>query len=213
MKEWWDERYRHEQFIWDKVPSKCTASSLELLKQKGIKKILDVPCGYGRDTVFLTKNGFDVTGLDRSEEAIKLANSYALEEGLTIDFIQGDVNNIDFPDSSFDAIISNRFLHLVHIDEHQEKVAKELHRVVKDDGLLILTTRSIDDPDCNQKNFIKDNIYELKERPGHTIRFNTNAELKKIFSPFNEITFETLEEPESLDRTVNCCLLKIVAKK
>jgi 2-polyprenyl-3-methyl-5-hydroxy-6-metoxy-1,4-benzoquinol methylase len=121
MINWWNDRYKNEQFIWDKVPSKCTESSLEYLKSIGVKKILDLPCGYGRDSVFLTKNGFDVTGVDRSHEAIKLAQSWANEEGLNIDFIAGDATNLDFPNEHFDAIVSNRFIHLLYNDEDQKK--------------------------------------------------------------------------------------------
>jgi ubiquinone/menaquinone biosynthesis C-methylase UbiE len=213
VKEWWDERYKNEQFIWDKGPSKCTESSVEYLKSKGIKKVLDVPCGYGRDSIYLAKNGFEVVGVDRSNEALKLATDWAKNEGLSVNFLEGDISNLEFPDEHFDAIISNRYLHLVHDDEQQKKVAQEMHRVVKDDGLLVLATRSIQDPDCSQDNHVKEKVYELKNRPGHFIRFNTLGELKKLFGHFEEISFEKIEEPESMERTVNCDLIKLIAKK
>jgi ubiquinone/menaquinone biosynthesis C-methylase UbiE len=210
---WWDNRYKNEQYIWDKVPSKCTETSLDILKSQGIKKILDLPCGYGRDSIFLSKNGFEVTGIDRSKEAIKLAQSWAQEEGLNIEFLQGDATELEFLDETFDAIVSNRFLHLVYDNKSQEKVSKEMHRVIKDNGLLILATRSIKDPDCNKKNEIDEELHELHDRPGHKIRFNTIEELQTLFGHFEEITVETVEELESLERQISCNLLKIVAKK
>ena len=118
-----------------------------------------------------------------------------------------------FPDNHFDAIVSNRFLHLVYEDDLQKEVTKEMHRVLKDGGLLILSTRSTEDPDCIPKNKINETLHEIKDRPGHKIRFNTKDELKKIFNHFSEITHETLEEAEAFDRQFKCHLLKIIAKK
>ncbi|MFH1404091.1 MAG: class I SAM-dependent methyltransferase [Candidatus Altiarchaeota archaeon] len=213
MKDWWENRYRSEQFIWGEEPSECTRSVIDFLKDRGVKRILDLPCGYGRDSIFLAKNGFEVMGIDRCGEAIKLAKEYARREGLEISFIEGDATQLDMPDDSFDAIVSNRFLHLVYEDELQDKVAKEMHRVIRKDGYLVLATRSTEDPDCNEKNSIEGKVHELQDRRGHMIRFNTHDEIKSVFSHFKELTIEKMQELESLERRINCSLLRIIARK
>jgi hypothetical protein len=88
-----------------------------------------------------------------------------------------------------------------------------MHRVIKDDGVLILATRSIKDPDCNEQNKVDGKVFELNDRPGHKIRFNTLNELNTLFGHFEELQIETLEELESLERRINCDLIKIIAKK
>jgi ubiquinone/menaquinone biosynthesis C-methylase UbiE len=213
MDMWWDSRYKTEQFIWDKIPSKCAETSLNHLKEMGVKKILDLPCGYGRDSIFLSKSGFDVVGVDRSHEAINLAKQWASDEGVDVEFQQADATNLTFPDESFDAIISNRFLHLCYDDETQLTVTNEIYRLVKSGGLVILATRSIEDPDCTDYNNLYKRVYEIKDRPGHKIRFNTIDELKSLFGNFNHLTIEKIEELEALDRNINCQLIKIIAMK
>ena len=40
----------------------------KLMKQKSVKKILDLGCGSGRHTIFLAKNGFEVLSVIRSSD-------------------------------------------------------------------------------------------------------------------------------------------------
>ena len=164
MEKWWNERYKQEGFIWHKNPSKCIETGLDYLKEHNVSTILDLPCGYGRDSNFLSKQGFEVTGIDRSKEAIKIAQNWANQDGIQIKFEVGDATNLPYPDNSFDAIVSNRFLHLVYDDNQQKKVISEIKRVLKDDGLVILSTRSLKDPDCHHNNKIE----EKKNKENHS---------------------------------------------
>ena len=74
-------------------------------------KILDAGYGTGRWLLYLRKLGYDITGLDISEEALRTIRSY----DNSIPVVQGDVEHTQFGDGAFTAIIS------LGVVEHFEK--------------------------------------------------------------------------------------------
>lgn len=58
-------------------------------------RALDVGCGTGRDAVHLTKLGWRVTGVDFAEDALVKARRRAADEGVHVEWIQGDVGRLD----------------------------------------------------------------------------------------------------------------------
>ncbi len=74
------------------------------LKHNKTVRILDVGCGTGRHSIELTKRGYNVTGVDLSENQIKRAREKAQEAGVTIDFQIQDARNLSF-DGEFDLAI------------------------------------------------------------------------------------------------------------
>lgn len=58
-------------------------------------RALDVGCGTGRDAVHLTKHGWRVTGVDFAEDALVKARRRAADEGVEVEWIQGDVGRLD----------------------------------------------------------------------------------------------------------------------
>jgi SAM-dependent methyltransferase len=58
-------------------------------------RALDVGCGTGRDAVYLTKHGWRVTGIDFAEDALAKAKVRAADEGVQVEWIQGDVGRLD----------------------------------------------------------------------------------------------------------------------
>ena len=61
----------------------------ELPKTTG--QILDLACGAGRLAVMLAQNGYQVSGVDLSEEMLALAEMHAREADLAIPFMQGNM--------------------------------------------------------------------------------------------------------------------------
>jgi ubiquinone/menaquinone biosynthesis C-methylase UbiE len=83
-------------------------------------RVLDVACGSGRHALALARRGFDVTGLDVSEEAITFARSAADAEGLAVDFHVADMQRLSvvLAEASFSAVVcmGNAFGYLEHDD-------------------------------------------------------------------------------------------------
>lgn len=77
---------------------------VEALALEAPMRVLDVGCGPGRHSLALARRGFDVVGVDRSEEFITLARDAAAEESLTARFDVADVRDLAY-DGEFDVAI------------------------------------------------------------------------------------------------------------
>jgi len=114
------------------------------------KKILDIACGTGYGCKMFVECGAKyVIGCDISNETVDYAKEHFLEKD--IEFHKKDIRNLDFPDETFDCVVS--FETLEHITE-QEHVIDELKRVLKKGGILIISTpnkevRSLDEENTN----------------------------------------------------------------
>lgn len=99
-------------------------------------KLLDVGCGSGIVTKPLEKKGYSVTGLETDPRAISLCERKALEVRKV------DVSREPFPfeDSLFDVVTC--FELIEHIKD-PDNMLTEIHRVLKEDGLLIISTPNI----------------------------------------------------------------------
>jgi 2-polyprenyl-3-methyl-5-hydroxy-6-metoxy-1,4-benzoquinol methylase len=72
--------------------------------------VLDVGTGTGRIAMFLAQAGASVTGLDASEEMLRVGRERAAEQHADVQFVVGDAHALTFPDRSFDVVVSSRVL-------------------------------------------------------------------------------------------------------
>lgn len=214
IQNFWNSRYANEGYIWGKNPSKCYQITKDHLEKNSVKKILDLGCGYGRDVIHLFKSGFDVSGIDVAENGILLAQKWAEEENIQPYFKKMDATNLEFPDNHFDAIISNRFLHLLLHLENKEKSIREIHRILKNDGLLSIAVRGFNDPSLENGKETGGGGVELAFRPGHKIKFLTPVELYTLFENKFEIdSIKEISEAESKGKNIDTILLHVIARK
>ena len=57
--------------------------------------VLDVPCGLGRHSIELSRRGYQMTGVDLSDESIAEARRNSAAAGVSIDWIHADMNALD----------------------------------------------------------------------------------------------------------------------
>ncbi len=157
----WDRRYGEEGFFLGPHPSSFLVENLGLIGSicPG-KQALDIACGEGRNSIFLARHGFSVTGLDISSEGIAKAKRWAEAEELAIEFLTADLEVYEF-DRSWDLIININFL-------LRDLLAK---------GVAALTPRGV---------MVVDTILDTPSLPGgHTKAFLLQpGELPRLFSSF-----------------------------
>lgn len=97
-------------------------------------KILDVGTGPGFFAILLAGEGYQVTAVDYTEEMLKEArkNAGALAEQIT--WKQMDAQKLEFPDATFDAVVSRN---LTWNLEKPEKAYEEWMRVLKPEGKML----------------------------------------------------------------------------
>lgn len=126
--------------------------------------ILDIGCGTGEFLAALKNIGWQTTGMETSGEA----REYAINSGLTI------YPSLDNVDSKFDVIT------MWHVLEHVHRVddlLKHLHRLLNDDGVLIIAVPNIDALDAA----VYDQNWVALDTPRHLYHFRP-VDIKKLFS-------------------------------
>jgi len=90
----WQAKYESGETPWDSgIPSRELRS---VLVEYGIppSRALELGCGSGTNAVFLAQAGFDVTAVDCAPSALEAARQKANEAGVTVNWIDADVQNL-----------------------------------------------------------------------------------------------------------------------
>lgn len=98
-------------------------------------RFLDLACGTGAVAERAAAAGASVVGIDLAPALIETAQERARERGLEIDYRVGDVERLELPDASFDAVAST--CGVMFAPDH-EAVARELARVTSPSGRVAL---------------------------------------------------------------------------
>ena len=129
------------------------------------KKVLEVACGGGMGLGYLAKVAKKVVGGDIDKDILK----HPLEryEGKNkIKIEEFDAQNLPFEDKSFDVVILYEAIYYL---PEPEKFVSEAHRVLRDDGMLLICTANKDWADFNpspysRKYFSAQELYSLLKR-------------------------------------------------
>lgn len=118
--------------------------------------ILDIGCGNGRlYEIFKVKN-IKYTGIDNCALLIK----FAQEKHPEVNFQVGEALNLKFEDNKFDMVFAIAFLHQIPSQELRTKVLQNINRVLKKDGLLIMTNWDLWQPSY-LRYILKNNLKKL----------------------------------------------------
>lgn len=102
-------------------------------------KILDAGCGFGGTLLSLARHFPEATcvGIDMSDPLLALARQTAVRDGLAerVLFEKADVQDIPYPDDSFDVVVSTNVLH--HVADPLAML-HELERVLVPQGMLYI---------------------------------------------------------------------------
>lgn len=103
--------------------------------------VLDLACGSGNTALAAARRRNRVTGLDLAEGLIARAKGRAEVEGFDIQFVVGTVEDLPFPDESFDYVLSTFG---VMFAPDQQRTANEIVRVCKPGGRIGLANWTLE---------------------------------------------------------------------
>ncbi|MCT4552883.1 MAG: class I SAM-dependent methyltransferase [Alphaproteobacteria bacterium] len=96
-------------------------------------KILDLGCGPGHNSIYLSSLGFEVVGVDLSDKMLELARN----KNSKATFIKKDLSNLDFEENSFDHVIAAYSICYLPKDEVLSCL-KNLSGIMKTSGIAFI---------------------------------------------------------------------------
>lgn len=106
-----------------------------ILRENSLNRILDVGCGAGFASNVLASRGFQMTGIDFSQDALRIAQAHDITG--SVKYVQGDAYKLPFESQWFDAVLAFDFLEHV---TNPLKVLTEIARVLKPGGFFLFHT-------------------------------------------------------------------------
>lgn len=104
-------------------------------------KILDVGCGTGRITFYLSEFSKNIDGIDFSRPMIEAAKTLNIEFGTNINFREGNVLDLQYNNTVFDCVVfAYNGLNTIPEYNNRIKALSEIKRVLKDDGVFIFSS-------------------------------------------------------------------------
>jgi arsenite methyltransferase len=111
------------------------------------ERVLDLGSGAGTDSLVAAQmvgESGSVTGIDMTPEMLGKARGAAEQmEAGNVEFVEGEVERLPFPDATFDVVISNGVIDLV---PDKEAVFSEIHRVLVPGGRIQIADVTIQNP-------------------------------------------------------------------
>ncbi len=132
----WDNVYNSGSSPWAGVPDKLQ-EKIKSLEPKP-KTALDLGCGQGDKSLWLAEQGYQVTGIDVSKEAIEQAKAKRSDESNPV-FLEEDLTKpsaLDFPDQSFGLVLDLLAVHFLQADV-QARIYKKIHSLLVPGGFVI----------------------------------------------------------------------------
>lgn len=136
---WSNSSANYDRIIHDELSSfRLNGWQNQIRRQVGYQenlRVLDCGCGPAFFTIILSKTGYRVTGIDASDGMLEKAYKNVKEYGVDAQILKMDCHALDFPDNSFDLVVSRNVTHTLR--DHV-KVYSEWLRVLKPGGTLLI---------------------------------------------------------------------------
>jgi cyclopropane fatty-acyl-phospholipid synthase-like methyltransferase len=134
---------------------------------------LDLGCGDGRNSLYLARLGFEVTGVDTSAVAIAKLRSEARQQALDLTALVGDVRDYQYPPSHYELVVANTILDHMEGEEEGNEVAEAMQATLLTDGYLFVTVHTMDDPGYRGES--------ESNTARHVKRYFRSGELRDVF--------------------------------
>jgi SAM-dependent methyltransferase len=108
-------------------------------------KALDIGCGTGDNVIWLAQQGFDVTGIDTSELAIKKAQEKALQSRANCQFFVGNFLTSQIAGAPFGFVFDRGLFHAFDSEEERRTLTENVHRHLNKGGLWLGLIGNADD--------------------------------------------------------------------
>jgi SAM-dependent methyltransferase len=151
---------------------------VELVESGKVKpcKTIDLGCGAGNYAIYLAGIGFDVTGIDISPSAIKIAKQNAEKKRVKCNFLVGDVlGDLEVKETFYFAYDWELLHHI--FPEKRKKYVENVHRILNPRGQYLSVCFNENDPQFGGSGKYRET------RLGTILYFSSEDELRGLFEP------------------------------
>lgn len=194
--EFWDQFFRQHRESGDDLDwaGLWTRPFLAPLREAGVRTVLELGCGTGNDAARLAGEGYSVTAVDVSGEAIGQAQA---RFGSLARFLVADVTRqLPFADGSFDAVMSNVALHMFP-DDVTRAVFAQIGRLVRPGGLFVFHVNSLQDRPLRARSLPARELEPdyVAEESGQTVHFFSEDYLRELLAGWQRVQLVPVPVP------------------
>ena len=194
--EFWDRFFRQRRQSGNDLDwgGLWTGPFLAPLRQAGVRTVLELGCGTGHDSARLAGEGYLVTAVDLSGEAIGQARA---RFGSVARFVVADMTRrLPFPDGDFDAVMSNVAMHMFP-DGVTRAVFAEVGRLVRAGGLFVFHVNALEDRPLRARRLPGRELEPdyVAEESGQTMHFFSEAYLRDLLGGWQQVQLVLVAVP------------------
>ena len=188
MSDFWEDKFQKIGLLWSFEPADSAIFARDLFAEKGFKSVLIPGVGYGRNAKTFIDNGFEVTGIEISETAIRLAR----ENGLDFQIYHGPVKRMPYGKSLYDGIFCYALLHLLNQNDRRQFLKKCFDQL-QPGGMMVFIVASKENKLYGNGRPVSIDRFLIDK--GLTVFFYDSTTIEKEFSPFGLVEYCEIEEP------------------
>ncbi|MFH1701378.1 MAG: methyltransferase domain-containing protein [Candidatus Zixiibacteriota bacterium] len=140
--DWWEKFFDDFRPVFDSVPVKASNAvvrfAIKYLDLKPGQQVLDCPCGIGRTTILMARNGLKMTGVDFHQGYLDELDKKAAQKNLKIKTVQSDMRRINF-ENKFHAVV-NLWTSFGYFENESDNflVLKKFYKALRPGGRLLI---------------------------------------------------------------------------
>lgn len=177
MKEFWNDRYSMEEYVYGKEPNVFFQEEIEKLLPG---KALFVAEGEGRNAVYAAQKDWDVYAFDISEQGREKALRLAAEKEVTINYTITSVLDIAYPSASFDLVV---FVFSHFPESIRDDAFKKIIETIKPGGQVIF--------ECFSTEHLNFNAHNNSGGPREESMLYSETMVRELFKGFQHVLLET----------------------
>lgn len=191
---YWETNFTNRVEMFGEAPSEAAVMAAEQFRKRGIKTILELGGGQGRDTLYFAQKGFKVYVLDYTYSGISTIQEKAEKLGLSnsVVALQHDVRNpLPFQDDFFEGCYSHMLFCMAFTTNEIKILAKEVKRVLKPNGVNIYSVRNLNDPHYGSGIHRGEKRYEVG---GFIVHFFSKEMIEALIEGYKNLSIDEFEE-------------------
>jgi len=194
QQEQWRRTFAANPDMYGTQPSEPGRYAIDLFTREHKHELLELGAGQGRDTLAFLASGFEVTAADYASDALNVLHDKARRSNMSgrLRLVAHDVREpLPWPDGRFDAVYSHMLFNMALSSPELDRLAEEVRRVLRRDGLHVYTVRHVGDGHFGAGLAHGDGMFE---NGGFIVHFFDRALVDRLAAGFTILDLHEFQE-------------------